>query len=281
MIPAIESSKTSQHPRDFRLLAILGVVVGVALLGLVVQKLPSRGVVAERAQIQPIVQPSTFSSLDGNKIEHPKEQQPIKQEDRIDPSADPDGHLKQAIKREISERFQQATLMLHAKRYDEAMVALQRVLKLNPYQVDALVNMGFALVDQQAYELAYDYFERAMDLNPAQANAYYGAALVQEGLGNLEGAMGGMRAFLHLSQDKDPEQIHIVRARSALWEWESKLGRGPWGPTKGIPPGFSAEELKRDGKGVAIKMPLTETITPDGAMKYEIKSADKFQLFKP
>jgi hypothetical protein len=39
---------------------------------------------------------------------------------------------------------------------------------------------------------------------------------------DYESALGGMRSFLHLARADDP---HRVRARSALWEWEEKLGR--------------------------------------------------------
>jgi hypothetical protein len=123
---------------------------------------------------------------------------------------------------------------------------------------------------------------RAIELNPAQANAYYGIAMVQDAEGNIEGALGGMRSFLHLVKDPDPFRIHVARARSAIWEWEAKLGRGPWGATGGIPPGFTEEELRRDGRGAGVKMPIPGTEGPDGEPQYEIKSADRFpEIFKP
>lgn len=196
----------------------------------------------------------------------------------IDPQQDPGGHMQQARSQEVAIRFQQGLAMLHAKRFDEAIVALQRMLRLVPYSADGQVNLGYALLGKENYAAAFAAFDRASDLNPAQANAYYGAAIALEGMGNLEGALSGMRSFLHLT-DNGPGQIHVARARSAIWEWESQLKRGPWGPTQGIPPGFTRDELKRDGRGVGVKMPIAGTEDEYGFKQYEIKLSDKYELF--
>ena len=41
-----------------------------------------------------------------------------------------------------------------------------------------------------------------------------------EGGGDLEGAVGAMRTFVHLSRQDDP---FIPKARAALWEWQDEL----------------------------------------------------------
>jgi len=43
-----------------------------------------------------------------------------------------------------------------------------------------------------------------------------------EGLKDYEAALGAMRAYIHLSIPSDP---FLAKARSALWEWEARLGR--------------------------------------------------------
>lgn len=141
-----------------------------------------------------------------------------------DAASDPKGHARQYREKLIDERFQQAIAMLHAKRYDFAIKALHRVIELAPQMPEAYVNMGFALVGKENYKAAADFFNSAIDLRPYQANAYWGLAISLEQLGDLEGALGAMRTFIHLSPPNDP---FVRRARSALWEWESTLKRGP------------------------------------------------------
>lgn len=141
-----------------------------------------------------------------------------------DAATDPKGHSDQYRLKQIDERFQQAIAMLHAKQYDFAIKALHRVIELAPQMPEAYVNMGFALIGKENYKAAADFFNSAIELRPYQANAYWGLAISLEQLGDLEGALGAMRTFIHLSPPNDP---FVRKARSALWEWESTLKRGP------------------------------------------------------
>lgn len=136
---------------------------------------------------------------------------------------------------EVRVRFDQAVSMLHAKQYDHAITALHRVLELAPRMPEAHVNMGFALLGLKRAAAARDFFEGASQLNPMQANAYYGNAMALEELGDLAGAVGAMRTYLHLARQED--ERHLARARAALWEWETQLaakrsqqGAGPAKP---------------------------------------------------
>ena len=74
----------------------------------------------------------------------------------------------------------------------------------------------------QQYLQAQSHFTRAMELNAFQANAYYGLAICLEELGDLEGALGSMRSFIHLAKQDNP---FLRKARSALWEWETTLDK--------------------------------------------------------
>lgn len=136
-------------------------------------------------------------------------------------------HQQQMKARELQQRFQQAVVMLHAREYEHAVAALHRVLELAPKLPEAHVNMGYALLGAEQPDAARGFFEAAIELNARQANAYYGLALADEARGDYERALGGMRTFLHLSREDDPFR---PRARSALWEWEQKLGRIPASP---------------------------------------------------
>lgn len=125
---------------------------------------------------------------------------------------------------EIDTRFRQAVVMLHAQRYEESMVALHRVLQLSPRLPEAHANMGYALLGLEDYRGAHDFFATATDLDPWLGNAYWGLAVALEKLGDLDGALGAMRVYIHLAPEDDP---YVRRARSALWEWDTQRARGP------------------------------------------------------
>jgi tetratricopeptide (TPR) repeat protein len=122
---------------------------------------------------------------------------------------------------ELSQHFNSAVLLLHAKEYERAAAVLTRVLELAPQMPEAHVNLGFALLGLNRPTAARNAFEAAMALKAVQANAYYGLALTYEALGDLELALGAMRSYLHLARDQN--ESHLRRARSALWEWETRL----------------------------------------------------------
>ena len=142
----------------------------------------------------------------------------------FDPHSDLQRHMQEKQTAEADARFQQAVLMLHAKRYEEAIIALQRVLTLEPRLTEAHVNMGFALLGLQRYGAARNAFEIAIDIRATQANAYYGWALAMKGLKDTEGAIGAMRSYIHLSAPDDP---YLNKARADLAEWEKARGRRP------------------------------------------------------
>jgi len=133
-----------------------------------------------------------------------------------DPVPDLARPLQTGMQQEISVRFQQAVMMLHARQYDYAVTALQQVLSLAPWMPEAHANMGFALLGKGYYEAARDYFHSAIDLRPQQINAYWGLAVSLEALCDIEGATGAMRSYVHLADSGD---AFLPRARAALWEW--------------------------------------------------------------
>jgi Flp pilus assembly protein TadD len=136
-----------------------------------------------------------------------------------DPKAQPAAHADDARAREVKQRFEQAVAMLHARQYEHAVTALHRVIELAPGMPEAHVNMGYALMGLARHDAARDFFSDAIDLQPEQANAYYGLALSLERLGDLEGARGAMRTYLHLARHETDH--HLAKARAALWEWEA------------------------------------------------------------
>ena len=138
----------------------------------------------------------------------------------LDPQSDPRGHAQQLQLIEIRERFDQAALMLHAEQYEFAVAALERVLELSPDMPEAHVNMGYALLGLEQYEFAEKYFSRASLLKSEQVNAYYGWALALEGMGEMEGALGAIESYLHLSSGNDN---YRNKAKDLRFKLKSKL----------------------------------------------------------
>lgn len=116
--------------------------------------------------------------------------------------------------------------MLHAKEHDHAITALHRVLELAPRMPEAHVNMGFALLGARQPAVARDFFLSAIELRPAQVNAYWGLAESLELLCDYDGAKGAMRSYIHLTDAADP---YLPKARAALWEWEDSAATGAAG----------------------------------------------------
>jgi Flp pilus assembly protein TadD len=132
--------------------------------------------------------------------------------------ADALAHLSAAERGEFDTGFRQATVMLHARRYDHALTALHRLLELAPEVPEVHVNAGFALMGLKRPEAARDFFTGAIALSPNLPNAYYGLAMALDATGDRPGARGAMRTFIHLSMPDDP---WLPKARAALWEWQS------------------------------------------------------------
>lgn len=134
----------------------------------------------------------------------------------------------------LIKRFQEAVVLLHAKKYKYAITALDEVVRIVPNMPEAYVNMGFAFFGLKRYDEAEEAFNKAIELRPFQANAYYGLASVLDVKKDYEAALGAMRSFIHLSPS-DTNQRYLAKARAAIWEWEGLLGRIPG--VKKAPPG--------------------------------------------
>lgn len=258
--------------RDRRLVITALVLVSIAAIGAMVHWLSNR---EEPGTVLPVAAPETapFAGMPAGSpaiVPMAEVEPPLP---KLSPTDKPGG--------EAAEVMKQAAADIKAKRYDDALRRLSLARPLIQQYPESYLMVGSALEGKKDYAAARDFYNAAIDRNPYLSEAYWGFATSSEKLGDLPSAIGGMRNFLHTQPSPDPNRLKVVQARSALWEWESQLGRGPWGPTKGIPPGFTREELKRDGRGVGIKMPLVDSMTPDGTTKYEIKHQKKFKLFKP
>ena len=283
MITSTSASPLRTGTRDYRKTALTFVIAGTLVLGYLLSLMPGPDVsaptLAAPGAAASAAAPAlaNFSSLPAT----PAQVERAAAELLLEPA--PSGTDKGIDPKtaEINGILNQAKEKIRAKRYDDAIRSLTQSREKIQQNPQSFVLMARALEGRKDFDTARDFYHAAINKDPYLADAYFGFATASEAMGDLEAALGGMRNFLHVQPNPDPQKLKIVQARSAIWEWESKLGRGPWGPTQGIPPGYSADELKRDGRGVAIKMPIPGTKQENGRSKYEIKHQDKFQIFKP
>lgn len=259
--------------RDYRVPMLLALTVTVVVLGFGFSAMPGRGVQTGTAVKLPVAAASAgFSSLAGAR---PEGRYDVSESLPIDPRIDSkDPHAAQA--RQV---MKEAGHQIKQRQYDNAIGTLNGAREVMQKYPESYVLLGRALEGKKEYAAARDFYNTAINRNPYMADAYWGYATSSEGLGDFTSALGAMRSYLHTEPNVDPQRLRIAQARSAIWEWESKLARGPWGPTKGVPPGFTADEIKRDGKGVGTKMSIPGTEGPDGLMQSEIKSAKKIKIF--
>lgn len=172
----------------------------------------------------------------------PQQHQPPQQAQALGPQQPIKG-LSEEQNAEIIKRFEQGSALLHAHQYEYAIAALLEVLNTVPNMPEGYVNLGFAYLGLKDYEMAEKSFTKAIDLRPEQANAYYGLATVWDAKKDYEAALGAMRSFIHLSP---PGETYVVKARSAIWEWEGLLGRIPG---VGEAPAGSTPQIKQHDRG--------------------------------
>lgn len=118
--------------------------------------------------------------------------------------------------------YKAAVRHMQLDEHEQALGLWHQLLLTNPEIPEVKVNMGFSLFELEQFVTARDFFIAAMEQSAYQANAYYGLAITSEKLGDLEGALGAMRSFLHLA-DGNTDEKYLRKARAALWEWESQL----------------------------------------------------------
>ncbi|HWJ96501.1 MAG TPA: tetratricopeptide repeat protein [Telluria sp.] len=142
-------------------------------------------------------------------------------------------HVREQREQALKRRFDAAVALLNARQYDEAASAWHEVLAIAPKLPEAHVNLGYSLIGLKQYGLARDFFNSALELNKNQTNAYFGLALALDELGDREGALGAMRAYVHLAPKGDR---YRAKAEAAIWEWEAARSAGAAVPENGNAP---------------------------------------------
>lgn len=156
----------------------------------------------------------------------------------------------------FSEYFRTGVHLMQVNRPEEAAGMFEMAREIRPQQPEVHVNLGYAQLAAGAFGAAEESFRTALRYRPEQANAYYGWAESLEAVGDIEGALGAMRTFIHLSPEED---AFVRRARSAVWEWSETLAARR---AAGEPPG-----LARADKASPARAPQDAADRLDGGLE--------------
>jgi len=120
-----------------------------------------------------------------------------------------------------------AAALVQAKRYDEAVIVLRRLLVIAPENSTARANLATALFQSQRYAEAKVEFRWLTDHQPEQAIAYYFLAIVHDRLAEFPDAAANYQQFLRMA---DPEssklEIEKVNLRLPVVQRLIKEGKG-------------------------------------------------------
>ncbi|MEH6628812.1 MAG: tetratricopeptide repeat protein [Motiliproteus sp.] len=206
-------------------------VVAMALLGTLIKYLPGDWTLKYRDRPEQEMVLKTRTPAEVQQVSQAEDQKALAAVDPknwvlspIGPQEELDDHAKGQLQQQVDILFEHSVLLLKQKSYQQARKAIEQVLVVMPDMPEAHVNLGYALLGLEQADSALQAFNRATEINPMQANAYYGIGICYELKGELHAALGAMRTFLHVGDGKGR---FSRRARSAVWEWEEKLNGGP------------------------------------------------------
>jgi tetratricopeptide (TPR) repeat protein len=120
-----------------------------------------------------------------------------------------------------------AAALVQAKRYDEAVIVLRRLLAIAPSNSTVHANLATALFQLKRYPEAKIEFRWLTDNQPGQATAYYFLAIVHDQLAEFADAAANYQQFLRIA---DPEssklEIEKVNLRLPVVQRLMKEGKG-------------------------------------------------------
>jgi choline-sulfatase len=131
-------------------------------------------------------------------------------ENRVDkPQVDPKDKV------EVVNLLQEALVALEANRYEDAMAAVNKVVR-DPDAVNAYMEFGTALVQHKQYQEAVPLLRKAVEKLPASAAAHYQLGLALINTGQWEAALPEMQAAVALKPDSASLHFNLAAVNTRL-----------------------------------------------------------------
>ncbi|MBN2384726.1 tetratricopeptide repeat protein [bacterium] len=121
--------------------------------------------------------------------------------------------------------YQADELLAKSQKHDlrgdtqQSVILLQRALKKNPYSLDILHSLGFALIKQQKYDEALSMFEQVLTVNPHYPLTHYYLGLVKY----IQGDLVKARIYLDEARTWRPNSWQIEDLYGQILLRENKL----------------------------------------------------------
>lgn len=108
--------------------------------------------------------------------------------------------------------------LFHQKRFDEAIVELEKVCRIDPKNEWAPLALGIVSEAKRDFPGALGYYEKAIELSPRFAQAFLGKGQALAALGRPKEAIDAYKAFLVYTDRADSEQIEFAEKEIARLE---------------------------------------------------------------
>jgi cytochrome c-type biogenesis protein CcmH/NrfG len=92
------------------------------------------------------------------------------------------------------------------QRFDEAIGYYEKALEINPKNPDVLVDAGVCDFNMQRLAEAKNYFEKALEVDPKHANALYNLGVVSAQQGDMSGMLGAWEKLIEVAPESGPAQ---------------------------------------------------------------------------
>ena len=97
--------------------------------------------------------------------------------------------------------FDQGNILLVNEEYEEAIASYERAVEINPDDQDAWYGLGYALGNLGRYEEAIASYERAVEINPDKEKAWYNRGIALGNLGRYEEAIASYERAVEINPD--------------------------------------------------------------------------------
>lgn len=92
---------------------------------------------------------------------------------------------------------------------DSAKLWYQKALSENPEHNNALIGLGNLFLNEQLYDSAWEYYDRAVKANPSDDNAHYNKAIVRYYQGRYDESSHEAKAILERNADYHDAEVLI------------------------------------------------------------------------
>jgi tetratricopeptide (TPR) repeat protein len=126
-----------------------------------------------------------------------------------------EAHNRPVASEDLAPYFLAADIYSSRGDLPRAISLLRRAVERGPHIVDAHVNLGILLQKSQRYEDARIALEAAIALQPDHIDALYRLASVYGELGMLPEAESALERVIHINPTYEKAQLHLLNIRSA------------------------------------------------------------------